>query len=138
MSVTEGGKMLELKIVILLLVFTLAGFPIIFRAKYKPWSLDKWDSTSGTILKYDKLEHLILAAILFWFWNVMPIASWCAIVITLWIGFVWEVKDGIKAYNPAGDIEGFSWKDFIANAVGIFLGYYIYRIIFGVIEVWTR
>lgn len=115
----------ELKIFALLAVFTLAGIPIIRRAYFKPWHKDKWLSKSGTVIKYDKLEHLILATLLFWFWNAMPILWWCAAGITWWIGFVWEVKDGIHAYDGI-NVEGFSWKDLIANTAGIALGYLIY------------
>lgn len=114
--------MLEYVLLVLLGCFTLAGLPIIRKVYFKPWKKDKWLSKSGTILKYDKLEHFILAFILFWLWNFLPIEAWFAVVISWWIGFVWECKDGLWAYDKI-NIEGFSWKDLIANTFGILLGY---------------
>lgn len=88
--------------------------------RWVPWSRDKWLSTSGAILHYDKLEHLLISAILTYVATLfMPIAFAC--ILTLFIGYLWEVKDGYMPYEIYGwwGGEGFSWKDLIADSVGI-------------------
>ena len=97
--------------------------------KIKPWSEDKWFSTSGTIIKYDKVEHLILGFIgLFVTLLLIPEIGGC---IFIWevIALAWEAKDGFFPYGPDGKIEGFSIKDFIADNAGFIIAIALYFII---------
>ena len=59
------------------------------------------------------------------------ILTWFLIVEVF--GFFWEVKDGILPFgnnetNPDGLVEGFSFKDLIANQIGILLAVLIGKI----------
>lgn len=92
--------------------------------KFKKWSDDKWLSRSGSILPYDKLEHLILGALgifisIYW----IGLSLLTSLIILEVLGIGWEIKDGMFPYNKKGDIEGFSWKDLIADNGGFLLGY---------------
>jgi uncharacterized protein YfiM (DUF2279 family) len=44
------------------------------------------------------------------------------------IGLLWEIKDAIVPYEKHGwwGGEGFSWKDLVANVIGIGLGLALY------------
>jgi hypothetical protein len=87
------------------------------------WAKDRWLSTGGTILKYDTLEHFLvycLGAFLFSFRFSME-----AVILSLWgIGLLWEVKDAVTPHEKYGwwGGEGFSWKDKMANMIGIAIG----------------
>ena len=88
--------------------------------RWVPWSRDRWLSKNGTILPYDKAEHAAASAILAYFATFyMPPAFACLAV--LFVGSLWELKDSIMPYEKYGWIggEGFSWKDLIADSVGI-------------------
>jgi len=83
-----------------------------------PWKDDHWLSEQGTILRYDKLEHLILAFIglyvtLLLFASSMFMVLLCVIVWEF-IGVGWEIY---QAYFS----HGFSMKDFIADNIGFML-----------------
>ncbi len=88
--------------------------------RWVKWSDDKWLSTSGAVLHYDKLEHLLVSAILTLIAAfLMPLAFACLLVLI--IGCLWELKDGFMYYKIYGWIggEGWSWKDLIADSIGI-------------------
>lgn len=94
--------------------------------KFKKWSDDKWLSKNGSILPYDKLEHLLLGVMgmligIYWF-DFSLLASFIILEV---LGVGWEIKDGLVPYNKKGDIEGFSWKDLIADNVGFLPGFLI-------------
>ncbi|KPJ96627.1 MAG: hypothetical protein AMJ53_00070 [Gammaproteobacteria bacterium SG8_11] len=92
--------------------------------KFLGWTDDKWLSKNGSIIQYDKLEHLLLAAfgsilgIFIFNFPILPV-----ILVLEILGILWEIKDGVVPYDKEkGLIEGFSWKDFIADNAGILLG----------------
>ena len=90
--------------------------------RWLKWSRDRWLSRNGTILPYDKAEHLVVSAILAYFAiQFMPLLAGCLLV--LFIGSLWELKDGYMPYEIYGWYggEGFSWKDLIADFVGILI-----------------
>ncbi len=89
------------------------------RLKFLPWNQDRWKSTNGHILKYDKLEHFIrdfivlLAGALLFGLNGAVLGGWFLFIV------LWEVKDGLRPYDGK-NIEGFSWKDMLAGLMGGF------------------
>ena len=89
--------------------------------KFLAWDRDDWISTQGTILKYDKLEHLLLALIgvliCVYFLKIEALLSLSLILL---LGIAWEIKDGLIK-----DGQGFSRKDLIADFIGILMGYFI-------------
>jgi hypothetical protein len=91
--------------------------------KFLKWTDDKWLSRNGNVLPYDKLEHLLLNAL-----GILILAYWiglsvlASLIILELLGIAWEIKDGLIPYNDKGNIEGFSWKDLIANNVGLLMG----------------
>lgn len=92
--------------------------------KFLKWSDDKWLSKNGSILPYDKLEHLLLGVlgmfiIIYW----IGFSLLTSLIILEILGIGWEIKDGLVPYNKNGNIEGFSWKDLIADNVGFLIGY---------------
>lgn len=91
--------------------------------KFLDWRDDRWLSRNGNILPYDKLEHFLsyaLAMFILIYWiELSPITS---LIILELLGIAWEIKDGLVPYNDKGNIEGFSWKDLIANNVGLLIG----------------
>ena len=92
--------------------------------KFLKWSDDKWLSKNSSILPYDKLEHLILGALGMFigiYWIGFSVLT--SLIILEILGIAWEIKDGLVPYNKKGNIEGFSWKDLIADNVGFLIGY---------------
>ena len=94
--------------------------------KFKKWSDDRWLSRSGSILRYDKLEHFLLGGIgifvtLYW----VGFSLLMSLIIWEILGTVWEIKDGLVPYDKEGNIEGFSWKDLIADNVGFLAGFIV-------------
>jgi hypothetical protein len=98
--------------------------------KFKRWSEDKWLSRSGSILPHDKLEHFLLGA-LGTFIAVYWIGFTLIISLIIWevLGIGWETKDGLVPYDKEGNIEGFSWKDLIADNAGFLVGFALFYLI---------
>jgi len=91
--------------------------------KFLKWSEDKWLSKNGTILPYDKLEHLLLGAFgLLSCIYLIGLSLVQSVIILELLGIGWEIKDGLLP-NNTGNIEGFSWKDLIADNVGFLVGF---------------
>jgi len=87
--------------------------------KFLPWQQDRWLSKNGSIICFDKLEHFAGSFILAWILSFFLSRFW-AVGLAFGLGFFWEVKDGYYPYNRlTGAIEGFSWKDLIADMAGI-------------------
>jgi hypothetical protein len=98
--------------------------------KFLPWKDDDWLSKHGGLLTFDKLEHFLLALVgMVLLIELFKIPQWWAVIAGFVAGALWEIKDGILPYNGAGDIEGFSWKDLIADVAGICAGLVIVIII---------
>lgn len=74
------------------------------------------------ILQFDKVQHLLLGVVLGLFGNLT-----FATIFNL----SWEVKDGLLPYEKYGSIggDGFSFRDFSATQIGIFVGLSIREII---------
>lgn len=89
--------------------------------KFLAWNQDEWFSSQGSILKYDKLEHLLLAVIgvviCVYFLKIEVMLSLSLIFL---LGIAWEIKDGLIKNG-----QGFSRKDLIADFVGILLAYFL-------------
>lgn len=93
--------------------------------KFLPWKEDRWLSKNGSIIVYDKLEHLagsfILCTLIAW-----PFGPGWGAGAAMALGLLWELKDGFQPYDrKTGAIEGFSWKDLIADAAGVLLGLWV-------------
>jgi len=100
--------------------------PYIIRMNFKflPWNQDEWFSKQGTILKYDKLEHLILSVIgVILLVYILNLEIFISLAITFLIGIGWEIRDGLVKNG-----QGFSRKDLIADFVGILLSYLIFAV----------
>jgi len=84
--------------------------------KFIPWNQDKWFSRQGSILPWDKLEHLLLGVIgwLLLFYLIGLDETQC-FILGIIAAVAWEVRDGF--------ITGFSWKDLIAGAAGMVCGF---------------
>ncbi|HEA19674.1 hypothetical protein LCGC14_2100560 [marine sediment metagenome] len=90
--------------------------------RWVKWHDDKWLSRQGSILPWDKAEHAIVSAILAYFATLLlPLLAGCLLV--LFIGSLWELKDSIMPWEKYGfwGGDGFSWKDLIADFVGILI-----------------
>ena len=89
--------------------------------KFLAWDRDDWISTQGTILKYDKLEHLLLALIgVLICVYLINLELFFSLALMFLIGIAWEIRDGLIKNG-----QGFSRKDLIADFIGIVLGYFI-------------
>ncbi|HQV32469.1 MAG TPA: hypothetical protein PKV71_11360 [Calditrichia bacterium] len=88
--------------------------------KFKDWQLDRWFSTSGTVLPYDKPEHFLLAIILAaaLFFLLRRKSLWISVLIFSLLAIGWEIRDGLVPYRDQL-VEGFSWKDLIADYAGL-------------------
>lgn len=85
--------------------------------KIIPWNRDKWLSREGSLLPYDKLEHLILALLgVIGGVLLLKVSLLTTVMLIAALGFVWEIKDGFYSH-------GFSGKDFFADMAGIAVGY---------------
>ena len=91
--------------------------------KFLPWHLDAWLSRHGEILPFDKLEHFLLALIgIFVFRYLFKWSLRTSVVVALILSVGWEIKDGVLPWDfERGLIQGFSWKDLIADTAGILL-----------------
>lgn len=96
--------------------------------KFVKWSDDRWKSEQGSIIKYDKLEHFILGFIGLFVTLILGAAFWLSLAIWVTVGFGYELKDGTVPYD-AKHIQGFSWKDFIADCLGFILAIIVWAII---------
>lgn len=84
-----------------------------------------WNSSFGTIIKYDKIEHCIGSAFLYQGCKSYDFKPKTALLLTIGIGFLWEVKDGLVPCEKYGSVggEGFCWKDLTADIIGTVLSY---------------
>ncbi len=111
---------------------------------------DKWLSREHTfarkgIFAFDKFQHFfgsfLLSLLLF-----AILRDFSSFIITLGIGILWEIKDGILKweneknvinifgwkYNIGGD--GISWKDIIADGIGIICSFILIKFISLIIQ----
>lgn len=94
--------------------------------KFKAWKYDYWMSKEGNFLTFDKLEHflysfLVGVAALFITWH----ASLFSFIV---LSFGKEFYDGVHVLKN-GNIQGWSWKDVIANLVGYSCGFLTYWVL---------
>ena len=92
--------------------------------KFIGWSDDHWKSKQGSYMEYDKLEHFLLGFIGFMLTSLLLPLMWNIIIWEL-IAIGWEVKDGLLTYDGK-NIQGFSWKDLLADNYGFALAIIIY------------
>lgn len=94
--------------------------------KFLDWSRDYWTSREGsTFIRYDKLEHALLAfvGVLFLsavlpFTTHLPVQA-CQMIVRAF-GVLYEIYNGFVPYRGGGGmVQGFSWKDLIANEAGL-------------------
>jgi len=89
--------------------------------KFLSWDKDEWFSTQGTILKFDKLEHLFLAVIgVLILVYLLKFELSLSFALIFLLGITWEIRDGLIKNG-----QGFSKKDLIADFVGIIIAYLI-------------
>jgi hypothetical protein len=88
---------------------------------------DKWKSTDGMFLKYDKIEHGVGSLLLFWLLSFLFLSTTESASGSFLAGVAWELKDGHLPYEKWGWFggEGFSIKDIAANSIGISFGVYL-------------
>jgi len=92
--------------------------------KVADFDKDTWNSTNGSIYRYDKVEHFILSGTTtHLFMYASEKHGW---KYALALGFLWEVKDGFVDYKP-GRREGFSMTDMSANIMGVATGYLFHK-----------
>lgn len=102
------------------------------KIKRLKWSEDYWLSREGSLLPWDKLEHFLLALATS---SIIPHISYLHVLsghelvilvltalLSTFVGLWWENRDGKVPYDDAGNIQGFSIKDVVANQAGIVLG----------------
>lgn len=104
--------------------------------KFLPWQEDLWLSKQGNFLTFDKLEHLLIAltgVILLHFFAAhlqhIPFIGFIFPTSLLWqmmfirlLGISREIYDGLFPYDRKRNlVQGWSWKDLIANEAGISL-----------------
>jgi len=80
--------------------------------KFLPWKKDTFASKNGYLLIYDKLEHFIRDAVVSFIFGLAA---------ALIFNIVWEWVDGTRPWAMGSDIEGFSFKDFLAGLAGALL-----------------
>jgi len=102
--------------------------------KFKPWDEDYWNSLNGSVLKYDKLEHFLTSLgvtsallIILSFFLTAEQSLLYATILNLLAGIGWEIFNGIVPWDRL-HIEGFSWKDLLANIFGLILSYAVFGI----------
>lgn len=85
---------------------------------------DKWNSKSGTIIKYDKIEHFLCCFVLYFGFVLLKVDFLYSLYFVFLIGIIWEVKDAFLPWEKFGWYggDGFSMKDLIADMSGVFLG----------------
>ena len=104
--------------------------------KFLAWSEDKWLSKEGNVLPYDKVEHFLYAffGVIVQFFLVSPyilnnpspaglFISANLFSISMFIrtlGILRELYDSVVPYHfTPRRVQGWSWKDLIANEAGI-------------------
>jgi len=95
--------------------------------KFLPWNKDKWNSEQGSFIKYDKVEHMLLGFIGLSATLFIGGRLWLNLLMWIVIGISWEMKDGLFTYDGT-HIQGFSWKDLIADCFGFIAAIIIYSI----------
>ncbi len=92
--------------------------------KFLPLSEDDWLSKEGKLLPWDKLEHFAAAFLGVWLGiSLLGLDRELILFLAVVAGVAWEIKDGLVPYSDEGIIQGFSWKDLIADGLGIAAGY---------------
>lgn len=83
---------------------------------------DKW-------LALDKVLHLVTSAALF-ILCLLFFKVWDAVLVTLALGVLWEVKDAIMPYEKYGwwGGDGFSIKDIIFDVAGVAIVFTLFTI----------
>lgn len=106
------GRLLSIQIILLLLTANATAFD-------PPTCGDPWyyqtDDRGLTFMVPDKAQHYYGSYLLTEItskYNISPV-----IVFTL--GFLWEVKDNKTSLNTTNGVVGFSYRDLIADGLGI-------------------
>ena len=93
--------------------------------KFLPWDQDEWFSTQGTIIKYNKLEHLLLAVLgVILLVYILNLEIFISLAIIFLIGIIWEIRDGLIKNG-----QGFSRKDLVSDLIGVLISYLIISIL---------
>jgi len=79
-----------------------------------PWKYDRWLSTDGVVLRYDKLEHAVRDGALFYLLSKTGTSNLVCFLVTTAVAVVWEIRDGF-AWR---ETDGFSYKDLLAGSAG--------------------
>lgn len=84
--------------------------------KLLPWKEDRWLSKNGSILPWDKAEHLL---------RDYAICNAFGLFEAIIFNLLWEFLDGVRPWREDGGVEGFSIKDMLAGLAGAAIGYFI-------------
>ncbi len=104
----------------IILVLLLIG--CLFCAVFFPRCADaQFRVADDKFLTHDKLEHLTGSGVLYMALLKITENNTAAVLTTIGMGVLWEIKDGFMSYEDYGwwGGDGFSWKDVFANALGI-------------------
>jgi uncharacterized protein YfiM (DUF2279 family) len=84
-------------------------------------------SMNGHFIKYDKAEHCAGSFMLHSGLVGIGVDNKKAMILSLSAGLAWELKDSVIPYEKYGAFggEGFCWRDFTADAVGVFASYLV-------------
>lgn len=113
------------------LIMMILSFVLFGQAVPRFSNNDSWTSQSGTVFKYDKLEHFtgsfILETAIHYKFKTQYSKE-----IALGLGVAWELKDAFLPYEKYGWIggEGFSFYDLGADALGVVSSYCFRRFVF--------
>jgi uncharacterized protein YfiM (DUF2279 family) len=94
-------------------------------------SMSAWDSKSGEVIKYDKIEHFVGSFLLYDSFRLFGVSENKSIIYSIGLGFAWEIKDSFVPREKYGAIggEGFCYKDFAADVSGVILSYAVNKAI---------
>jgi hypothetical protein len=93
--------------------------------KFLKWSKDHWLSKHGNILVFDKLEHFLFSAVfVIGCVRFLGFDLYSTLALGQVFGVLKEASDGIRPYDGE-NIQGWSWKDLIANNAGFLVAWLI-------------
>ena len=86
-----------------------------------------WNTTSGQVIKYDKVEHVLCSELIYYNFKFLGMSSKKSLIATITCGFLWEIKDGLMPDTKWGRYggDGFCWKDLTCDVFGSMIAYII-------------
>ena len=109
------------KIAFLLLVFLLLCFVCDTYGQWR-WSNHGWDTEAGFITRYDKVDHFLCSAVVYYsLRTIVKLNKFESWLVTTLLIVAWEVKDALFPWEKFGRAggDGFCWKDLVAGEAGM-------------------